>query len=237
MFKPVALALLLVPLFTQAHTFLIKPDNATANPDEPLQFSVLMTEKLFQGERLLDPEQVEVHLLQNGKTTPLNLEADETAKALRGEAAAPTGDALLVARAAPRYRPIDKKEKTDDPAKMLRIENFSKALINPATDGVAYHARSGDRLELIALDNPASLSASKPMRVQVLFEGEPLPGKVQALSPGRERIVAETDAEGIASLTLPTAGVWIVRSSHHREEADARSARYEASANLVFAID
>lgn len=237
MFKPVALALLLVPLSTQAHTFLVKSDSVTANPGEPLRFSVLMTEKLFQGERLLDPRQVEVQLLQDGKTTPLKLEADETAKALRGEAAAPIGDALLVARAAPRYRPIDKKEKTDDPAKMLRIESFSKALVNPAAGGDAYRTRSGDRLEVIALDNPASLSAGKPLRVQVLFDGEPLAGKVQALSPEHQRIVAETDAEGIASLTLPTAGVWVVRSSHHRDEADARSARYEASANLVFAID
>lgn len=237
MFKPVALALLLVPLFTQAHTFLVKPDSVTANPGEPLQFSVLMTEKLFQGERLLDPRQVEVQLLQDGKTTPLKLEADEAAKALRGEAAAPKDNALLVARAAPRYRPIDKVQKTDDPAKMLRIESFSKALVNPNGDGDAFRARSGDRLELIALDNPNSLSTGKPLRVQVLFDGEPLAGKVQALSPGRERIVANTDAEGIASLELPTAGVWVVRSSHHSDEADARSARYEASANLVFTID
>lgn len=120
---------------------------------------------------------------------------------------------------------------------MLRIESFSKALVNPNGDGDAFRARSGDRLELIALDNPNSLSTGKPLRVQVLFDGEPLAGKVQALSPGRERIVANTDAEGIASLELPTAGVWVVRSSHHSDEADARSARYEASANLVFAID
>lgn len=92
-------------------------------------------------------------------------------------------------------------------------------------------------MEVVALDNPAELKGAGSLRVQVLFDGKPLVGKVQALSPDRPRVVAETDAQGIASLALDGVGFWVVRSSHHVDETDARSRRYEASANLLFAIE
>ena len=46
-----------------------------------------------------------------------------------------------------------------------------------------------------------------------------------------------TDAEGIANMQLPAAGSWVIRSGHHIDEADARSACYEASASLLLTIN
>lgn len=227
---------LLAPLFAQAHTFLVKPAQAQVPTGEPVHLSVLMTEKLFVSERLLEATDVQLRLLANGQISAIELKADQEHKTLRGEVLAPAGTLLVMAKAAPRYRAIEKGEKTQDPAKTLRIEAFSKALVNLKAGDEGFSARSGDRLEVVLLDNPAELKAGDSLRVQVLFDGKPLVGKVQAMSPDQPRVVAQTDAQGIASLTLNGAGFWVLRSSHHNQEADARSSRYEASANVLFAI-
>lgn len=230
-------ALLLAPIYAQAHTFLVKPDKAFTQPGETLQVSVLMTEKLYEGERLLDADSVQLRLLTGSGEQPLTLQADAEAKALRATLTALEHSAVLVAKAAPRYRAIEKGEQTEDPAKTLRIESFAKALINPQTGDAGFAHAGGDRLELIPLDNPAELDAGDTLRVQVLFDGKALAGKVMAMSPEQERVAAQTDAEGIASLTLPAAGFWVIRAKHESEESDARSAHYEATASLVLAID
>lgn len=228
---------LLAPLFAQAHTFLVKPAEAHVAVGAPVQLAVLMTEKLFSSERLLKADEVQVRALVDGEVAAVELKADAADKSLRGEVSAPAGTLLVMAKAAPRYRAIEKGEKTQDPAKTLRIEAFSKALVNLKQGDKGFAARSGDRLEVLALDNPAELKGAGNLRVQVLFDGQPLVGKVQAMSPDRARVVAQTDAQGIATLALDGAGFWVVRSSHHLDEADARSSRYEASANLLFAVE
>lgn len=227
-------SLLLAPLAAQAHTFLVKPEQT----DDQLSIAVLMTEKLFQGERLLSSSDVSLRLLSAEGQQDITLHADETAKALVGEIPALASSAIAVARSAPRYRAIEKGQQTKDPAKTLRIEAFAKALINPQGSGEAYTLRTGDRLELAPLDNPANLSSGDTLRVAVLFDGQPLANaRVAAMAPQQDRLVAHTDAEGIAKLQLPAAGSWVIRSGHHIDEADARSAHYEASASLLLTID
>lgn len=233
----VVAALLLAPIYAQAHTFLVKPDQAFTQPGETLQVSVLMTEKLYAGERLLDVDSVQLRVLDGSGEHALELRPDAQAKALRATLTAPEHSAVLVAKAAPRYRALEKGKQTEDPAKTLRIESFAKTLINPQAGDAGFARASGDRLELIPLDNPAELDAGDTLRVQVLLDGKALAGKVMAMSPDQERVAAQTDAEGIASLILPAAGFWVVRVKHESEESDARSAHYEATASLVLAID
>lgn len=226
--------LLLAPLYAQAHTFLVKPESTS---NDQLAVSVLLTEKLFTGERLLQPEDISLRVLVGTTEQTVPLQADIPAKVLRGTLAAPAGSAMLSARAAPRYRAIEKGQQTDDPAQTLRIEAFAKALVNPAKDHTGFSLRSGDRLELIPLDNPAKLKAGYKLRVQVLFDGQPIAAKVAAMSPEQPRVSAQADAQGIVRLSLPANGTWLLRSGHHNDEADARSARYEATASLLLQID
>ncbi|HSX69615.1 MAG TPA: hypothetical protein VLF16_01680, partial [Pseudomonas sp.] len=121
-----AAALLLAPLYAQAHTFVVVTDATT---DGQLPIRVLMTEKLFEGDRLLKAEDVSLRLIDGENEQRIPLSADSQAKALRGSIAAPTGSALLAARTAPRYRAIEKGQQTEDPAKTLRMESFAKSLI------------------------------------------------------------------------------------------------------------
>lgn len=230
----VLIPLLLAPLYAHAHTFLVKPEPLS---NQHIPVSVLMTEKLFDGERQLRVEDITLRLMTGNTEQTVTLQADEQAKVLRGTLTALDGSAVLSARAAPRYRAIKKGQQTDDPAQTLRIEAFAKALINPEKDQEGFTQRSGDRLELVPLDNPAHLDAGDELCVLVLFDGKPLAGKVAAMSPQQTRLMAQTDAQGIARLTLPAAGSWLLRSSHHSNETDARSARYEAAASLLLQVD
>lgn len=232
------LALLMaLPLTAHSHSFVVKPDQMQMAPGSTLGASVLMTEKLFEGQRLLAVGDVHLRLLTKDGETAVPLNADAAAKALRAEFAAPQGSVLLAARAAPRYRAIDKKEKTTDPARTVRIETFAKALLNLAPGDIGFARRSADRLEMVFLDNPAEWSAGAPLRVQVLFGGQPLATRVQAMSPGQPRVSVDSDADGMASLTLGNAGVWLLRSSHQTGETDERSSRYQATSSLVFNLE
>lgn len=229
-----AAALLLAPLYTQAHTFLVISD-ATTNQHVPVR--VLMTEKLFEGERLLEPKDVSLRMVVGTSEQNIPLIADTQAKVLRGSVVAPTGTAVLAARAMPRYRAIEKGQQTDDPAKTVRIEAFAKSVINGSTDKRGFDQRIGDRLELVPQSNPADLDAGDELSVMVLFDGKPIAGRVVAMSPQQERVVAQADESGIARLQVPKAGYWVIRAGHHTNEADERSARYEASASLVIEMD
>lgn len=229
-----AAALLLAPLYAQAHTFLVISDVAT---DQRVPVRVMMTEKLFKGERLLEPQSVRLRMIVGTSEQNIPLIADTEAKVLRGSVAVPTGTAVLAARAMPRYRAIDKGHQTDDPAKTMRIEAFAKSLINGKSDTSGFDQRIGDRLELVPQSNPAELDAGEELRVLVLFDGKPIAGRLVAMSPQKERAVAQSDKNGIARLQLPKPGYWVIRASHHTNEADARSARYEASASLVIEMD
>lgn len=226
--------LLSLPVAAHAHTFLIKPEQRAG---EQLPVSVLMTEKLFVGERLLEPATVALRLLTGENAQGIELLADNEAKVLRGLVAMPARCAVLAAKTAPRYRAIEKGQQTEDPAKMLRIEAFAKAFVSPGARCDSFAQRSGDRLELIPQNDPGTLAAGGELVLLALFDGKPITGKVVAMAPGQPRIVVETDDRGIAHLPLPEAGDWVVRTSRHNDERDDRSARYEASASLFLRVD
>ena len=228
-------ALVAIPAWAQAHVFLVKPDAAEAPAGKPVGLSVLMTEKLFEGERLLAPESVQARLLGADGETPVPLRADVETKALRGQVVT-AAVVVLAARAAPRYRAIEKGEQTDDPARTLRIEAFSKALLTLQPGAAGFDRLSHDRLELIPLDNPANDGIGE-LRVRVLFDGKPLATRVQLMAAGKPRVSAMSDQDGVVRLPVTERGFHLVRTAHHIEEPDARSARYEATASLVFAIN
>lgn len=102
-----------------------------------------------------------------------------------------------------------------DPADPADPASFA----NPAT----VHAQTlGQRLELVPINNPLHLLPGEALRVQVLFEGKPLPGallKAWHKSTGQASgqtttIRAITNAEGITRVNLPIAGAWMVSLVH-----------------------
>ena len=85
------------------------------------------------------------------------------------------------------------------------------------------HAQTlGQRLELVPINNPLDLLPGEALRIQVLFEGEPLQGallkawhKSSGQASGQTTVIrATTNAEGMTSVTLPFSGAWMVSLVH-----------------------
>lgn len=72
----------------------------------------------------------------------------------------------------------------------------------------------GLSLEIVPLKNPYSLSSDHVLPVQVLYDGQPLPGALVKLTnlefDARPLRMARTDANGKTSFQVPQVGSWLV---------------------------
>ena len=108
-----------------------------------------------------------------------------------------------------------------------RYRRFVKTLIKvqgpqavPADP--TYGVVVGQQLEVVPLNDPLALSPGGQLRVQVLFEGQPLAGallKAWHKGMGKEQgqtliIRSTTQADGKATFSLPYAGPWMVSVVH-----------------------
>lgn len=87
------------------------------------------------------------------------------------------------------------------------------------SDGT-YRRRTGQRLELVPLQDPAKLRAAQPLTLQVWFDNRPLSGALVKLwhgqGPGIELITvaAVSDAQGRVTLPLAREGAWMASVVH-----------------------
>jgi len=124
-----------------------------------------------------------------------------------------------------------------------RYRRNTKALVQVGRADAAYAKRTGQRLEILPLDDPFSAAPGDMLRFRLLFDDKPLP---QALVKAWHRkdgqtvvIRTRSDADGSIRLNLPYAGAWMLSTVHMIPAADA--ARDEADwdsfwGNLTFAL-
>jgi uncharacterized GH25 family protein len=123
-----------------------------------------------------------------------------------------------------------------------RYGRYLKALIQAGGRGDATWKRVlGQRLEIVPLADPFALKPGGALPVRVLFGGKPLAGvRVFAFGQVKDKTVVlsgTTSKEGIATFTLPTAGVWLIRLVHMRRAVKDRGADWESFwAALTFAL-
>ncbi len=108
------------------------------------------------------------------------------------------------------------------------------------TDG-AWATITGQRLELIPLDDPAAIRPGGVMRFKLLFAGQPLAGaKVRAWHRQGDKLTtfdAPTSAAGEVSFTLPFAGEWMLGTVRMaRVNGDAKADWESHWGNLTFAL-
>ena len=103
---------------------------------------------------------------------------------------------------------------------------------------------TGMRIELVAGENPATLSAGANMSFTLLWEGAPLGETQVALFRRGEdgadatRIVTRTDQDGKAGFTLPGNGEYLVSAVHMIEAPAERNADWESYwASLTFGVE
>lgn len=105
----------------------------------------------------------------------------------------------------------------------------------------SYAVVTGQRLELVPVEDPAALRPGAPLRVRVLFAGQPLAGaKVRAWHRQGDKLTtldAHTEADGTAIFTLPLAGEWMFSTVRMaRVTGDAKADWESHWGNLTFAI-
>jgi uncharacterized GH25 family protein len=94
-----------------------------------------------------------------------------------------------------------------------RFSRYAKAIVvAPGGSGVRVDRPLGLRYEIVPDSDPA---ASTPLRVRLLFEGKPLAGALVSAIHRDDvsaRVSVRSDAGGRATLALPKAGVWLIKS-------------------------
>jgi len=108
------------------------------------------------------------------------------------------------------------------------------------SDGT-YAVVTGQRLEIIPVDDPAAWSAGGASRFKLLFAGQPLAGaKVRAWHRAGGQLAtldAVTTATGEVSFDLPAAGEWMLSTIHMARLTGDAAADWESHwGNLTFAV-
>jgi hypothetical protein len=101
--------------------------------------------------------------------------------------------------------------------------------------------KTGQRLEILPLADPRLSSRSAPTAFQVLFEGKPLAGvmiKAWNRTNGQTVLLRAVASDtGVAMLTLPFAGVWMLSAVHMLPVQNDPALDWESMwANLSFEI-
>lgn len=126
------------------------------------------------------------------------------------------------------------------PGKERYLRNI-KTIIQAGRADDTWQVRTGQRLELVPLDNPATVRPGGTLRVQLLFAGLPLADNlVRAWHRESDKLTVidvRTSATGEAAFTLPAAGPWMLSTVHMaRVTGDAKTDWESLWGNLTFAL-
>jgi len=120
----------------------------------------------------------------------------------------------------------------------------AKTLVSVGDDATDQDRATGMRLELVAGDNPMTVTPGADMSFTLLWEGKPLPDTQVALFKKGEnsdtgtRTLARTDENGQASFTLPATGTYMAASVHMIEAPADRNADWQSFwASLTFGVE
>jgi uncharacterized GH25 family protein len=123
-----------------------------------------------------------------------------------------------------------------------RFRRSAKLLLGRGGAADAVHAlATGQRIEIVPLDDPLRHPPARPLRFEVRFAGARLPGVLVKAWHRRSAqtvlVRAVTDEDGRVILELPHAGDWLLNAVHMVPAADPAIADWESYwASLSFRI-
>lgn len=238
-----ALTLLAVP-GALAHEFIVKP--AQDMDDTTTVEATLMVTEVYMTPDRLPPEATILHVVTEEGQTPVDLSVNEDHQTMDAVFNAPEGPYMLVGQSE-RTRPVKPPRGAPEPAEgtptpMLRMQAFSKALVDPKGSGVYAQTPLGLRLELVPQQALDTVTAGDTVRFNVLFDGAPVSARVQATYDGHTTeehgyvVRTESDETGVTEVTFSEPGLWIVRTKVVREEAGDGYDQYEGASNIIIPV-
>ncbi len=101
-----------------------------------------------------------------------------------------------------------------------------------------FETRLGWRMELVPHGNLYRWESAKPVSLELLFEGKPLPGVLvvaHARDDWDEQIEGRTDGRGLVDLAIPHPGAWVAMAVHMQRGSAATDVDWESFwASLLF---
>ena len=248
--RVVAAALCCLTVPAVAHEFIVKPATTEAAAGATVPVTVVSSHVFMTSEELEPAEDVAVWVLSGDKREPIKVAANPAQFTYTGEAKAPSAGGFMIAGARlPQIWSLTPEGlKPGTPAQLpgarrpMKIEKFSKALINLQADDDVWKRAIGDRLEIVPLANPASIKPGQDLSVQILFDGKPLSTRVYATydgfteTPNSYAYFTETTDDGTAKIRLTRPGLWMVRVEQRMDEKAADHDVYMARAVVVFPV-
>jgi len=229
------LAALAVAMPAAAHDYWLESRLATQSEHPRLVSRLYLGEALrVEEERPYDPARtldyslilpdrvIDLRKTVQRKTTPaLNMPLDASAALLRLDR-----NAAFIEHTPDKFRHyLEHEGQLADfphalPKKQVR-ERYLRYLKSLVSDGAAnLHSRvTGQRLEIVLLDDPLRVPSGEKVRVRVLFEHEALPNAhlfaYRRDAAGKVSTQAlRTDVQGGATFKLTGTGQWLVRSTY-----------------------
>jgi uncharacterized GH25 family protein len=99
-----------------------------------------------------------------------------------------------------------------------RFRRSAKLLLRVSGTGAAALRPTGQRMEVLPLDDPFAARPGAGLRFAVRYEGKPLPGVLlkgfHRQGAAAEQVQGVTDARGVVTLKLPRPGFWLLNAVH-----------------------
>lgn len=116
-----------------------------------------------------------------------------------------------------------------------------KTLLQAGGSDDTFRRRTGQRLELVPLADPARLAPAQSLPLQLWFDDRPLAGALVKLwhgpAPQLLALAQVTDAQGRVSFVLPRPGTWMASVVHMIPAPGARDHDWDSYwGNLTFAV-
>lgn len=245
------LTLGLLAATAQAHEFLIKPVQLSADKGAVVPFSVVSAHVFMVSEEMEPKERVSAALILQGKATPLTLAANPTLMTLDGRITpAAEGTAIIAGhregmiwtQTTSGWKQQSKKGLTGVVGSG-KYEKFCKTLLTVGHPDGSATKPLGQRLEIVPQTDPTQAKAGDELVVQVLFEGKPL--NVENVlatydgftgAPNSFAYFTEPYGQGMARVKLSEPGLWMVRVQHALNESTEDYDKLVIRSSLVFEV-
>ncbi len=199
-------------------------------------------------ERTLPVERIDAVVVFDPSGEPMaTVRTDQSLHAPLGE----PGTYVLSARLQPRFwsrttqggRNASRLEHPDAFSCRASIDTVT-TLVNTGGPGGVVAQAAGHDFELIARQDPSTLSAGDTLEVLVLFRGRPWQGRLQGTWQGYVPdndddypLSVDTDADGIAQLVLSHSGGWLLWANTREPYIDPETCDQQAwNATLTFEV-
>lgn len=123
-----------------------------------------------------------------------------------------------------------------------KYEKFCKTLLPVDGDSSGFDKVIGQQLEIVPVDDPAKVKAGGLLRVKILYNGNPLSTEVWATydgftdTPNSYACYTECDDQGIATIKVTSAGLWMVRVQAKEKIDDPKLNEHVMRSVLVFPV-